>query len=268
MLNTSNQAQQEVLKLADALSGDVAVEVASGLLAAANVIEREIQLRNILTDGGRTAESRAKLARDLFSNQLQGEAVNLIKATVAMRWSSGLDLVQVLEHAGYRAFFNAAEHDQVLDRVEEEVFVFARLVAQNGELQMGLTNPAYDAASKSRLIENLIGKTAHPYTVKVLGHVAANLRGRRTDRVFEEVADLAAARRSRLRAKLRVAISLDDKQRARLTDALTKIYQKPIHLDEVIDQNVIGGIEVRVADDVIDGTIAGRLRQARHQVAG
>jgi F0F1-type ATP synthase delta subunit len=30
----------------------------------------------------------------------------------------------------------------------------------------------------------------------------------------------------------------------------------------------MGGIEVRIADDVIDGTIAGRLRQARHRVAG
>lgn len=268
MLSASNQSQLEVLKLADAVAGNLAVEVASGVLAAANVIEREIQLRNLLTDGGRTPQSRSKLAEDLFGGQLSAAAVDLIKATVAMRWSSGTELVEVLEQAGYRALFSAAEHDQVLDRVEEEVFIFARLVAQNGELQMGLTNPAYDAAAKSRLVENLISGSAHPYTVKVLSHVAANLRGRRTDRVFEEVADLAAARRSRLRAKLRVAISLDDKQRTRLTDALTKIYQKPIHLDEVIDPAVIGGIEVRVADDVIDGTIAGRLRQARHQVAG
>ncbi|MBM3690769.1 MAG: ATP synthase F1 subunit delta [Actinobacteria bacterium] len=133
---------------------------------------------------------------------------------------------------------------------------------------MGLTNPAYVASAKAKLITNLLSDKAHLYTIKVLSHVAANLRGRRTDRVFEEVADLAAARRARLRAKLRVAIALDYSQRTRLTNALTKIYQKPIHLDEVIDSSVIGGIEVRVADDVIDGTIAGRLRQARHQVAG
>jgi F-type H+-transporting ATPase subunit delta len=133
---------------------------------------------------------------------------------------------------------------------------------------MGLTNPAYDAAAKAKLVENLIGGSAHPYAVKVLAHVAANLRGRRTDRVFEEVADLAAARRSRLRAKLRTAIKLDSSQRARLTAALTEIYKKPIQLDEELDTDVIGGIEVRIADDVIDGTIAGRLRQARHQVAG
>lgn len=268
MFSSSNQSQLEVLKLADAVAGDKAVEVASGLLAAANVVEREIQLRNLLTDGGRTPQSRAKLAADLFGKQLAEAAVKLIEATVSLRWSSGAELVEVLEQAGYRAMFNAAEHDQVLDRVEEEVFMFARLVAQSGELQMGLTNPAYDAAAKSKLIENLIGNSAHSYTVTVLSHVAANLRGRRADRVFEDVADLAAARRTRLRAKLRVAIALDEKQRTRLTDVLTKIYQKPIHLDEVIDPSVIGGIEVRIADDVIDGTIAGRLRQARHQVAG
>lgn len=268
MLNANTRSLGEVLKLADSVSGKSAVESATGLLAAAQVIETELQLRNLLTDGGRTPESRSKLASELFLNKINADAVKILTATVSMRWSSGKELVQVLEQAGYRVLFSAAESEQVLDRVEEEVFRFARLVAQNGELQMGLTNPAYEADAKAKLISNLLSDKAHPYTVKVLSHVASHLRGRRTDRVFEEVADLAAARRSRLRAKLRVAIQLDEKQRTRLTDALTKIYQKPIHLDEVIDPSVIGGIEVRIADDVIDGTIAGRLRQARHQVAG
>lgn len=258
----------EVLKAADAISGKSAVESATGILAAAQVIESEIQLRNLLTDGGRTPESRAKLAAELFANQVNADSVKLLSATVSMRWSSGIELVEALEQAGYRILFSAAESEQVLDRVEEEVFRFARLVSQTGELQMGLTNPAYETAAKAKLISNLLSDRAHPYTVTVLSHVAAHLRGRRTDRVFEEVADLAAARRSRLRAKLRVTVSLDETQRTRLTNALTKIYQKPIHLDEVIDPSVIGGIEVRIADDVIDGTIAGRLRQARHQVAG
>ncbi|MFZ9750711.1 MAG: F0F1 ATP synthase subunit delta [Candidatus Nanopelagicales bacterium] len=268
MLAASNSSLSAVLKMADAVSGNTAVEVASGVLAAAQIIETETQLRNVLTDGGRTPASRSKLASDLFTNQIPTEAVNLVKETVAMKWSSGADLVDVLEQAGYRIMFGAAESDQVLDRVEEEVFRFARLVAQSGELQMGLTNPAYESAAKAKLIENLLAGKAHPYSVKVLSHVAANLRGRRTDRVFDEVADLAAARRSKLRAKIRVAISLDDKQRDRLTKVLTKLYNKAVHLDEVIDPNVVGGIEIKIADDVIDGTIAGRLRQARHQVAG
>lgn len=268
MMSSSKQSLSQILKLADSVTGKSAIDVATGVLAAAKVIESEAQLRNLLTDGGRQPESRAKLVTDLFTNQIADQALDIVKTVVKTRWSSGAELVEVLEQAGYRIFFSAAESEQVLDRVEEEVFRFARLVAQNGDLQMGLTNPAYDASAKAKLITNLLSDKAHPYTIKVLSHVAANLRGRRTDRVFEEVADLAAARRARLRAKLRVAIALDDSQRTRLTNALTKIYQKPIHLDEVIDSSVIGGIEVRVADDVIDGTIAGRLRQARHQVAG
>ena len=268
MSNASSQSLAAILKLADSLPGSVAVEAASGLLAAAGVIERESQLRNLLTDGGRTAQSRSKLSADLFASKINAESVEIINAAVAARWSNGAQLVEVLEQAAYRAMFNAAESENVLDRVEEEIFLFARAVSQNGELQMGLTNPAYDAAAKAKLVENLIGGSAHPYAVKVLAHVAANLRGRRTDRMFEEVVDLAAARRSRLRAKLRTAIKLDSSQRTRLTAALTEIYKKPIQLDEELDTDVIGGIEVRIADYVIDGTIAGRLRQARHQVAG
>ena len=70
MSNASSQSLAAILKLADSLPVSVAVEAASGLLAAAGVIERESQLRNLLTDGGRTAQSRSKLSADLFASKI------------------------------------------------------------------------------------------------------------------------------------------------------------------------------------------------------
>ncbi len=268
MSTTSSNSLNSLLKMADALTGVKVLEVSRVLLSAANVIDKEIALRNLLTDGGRSPSARSKLATELFGAELPKEALAILGQAVESRWAFASELVDALEKAGYRAMFALAESESVLDRVEDEIFKFARVVAQNGQLQMALTNPAQSSTAKAGLVKNLLGNNAHPYTLEVLSHVASNLRGRRTDRVFEEVADLAAARRERLRAKLRVAIGLDDTQRTRLSNALTKIYNKPIHLDEVIDTTVMGGIEVRIADDVIDGTIAGRLRQARHRVAG
>ena len=39
-------------------------------------------------------------------------------------------------------------------------------------------------------------------------------------------------------------------------------------LQVVMDKRVIGGVAVRVGDEVIDGTVANRLAQVKRQLAG
>ena len=54
----------------------------------------------------------------------------------------------------------------------------------------------------------------------------------------------------------------------RLASALSAKYGRPVHLNTIVDPTIIGGIKVSIGDDVIDGTIAGRLEDARRQLAG
>ena len=54
----------------------------------------------------------------------------------------------------------------------------------------------------------------------------------------------------------------------RLQDALARQYSRPVHLNVVVDPDVIGGMRVAIGDDVIDGTVANRLDDARRQLAG
>jgi F-type H+-transporting ATPase subunit delta len=36
----------------------------------------------------------------------------------------------------------------------------------------------------------------------------------------------------------------------------------------IIDPTIVGGLRVSIGDDVIDGTVSGRLEDARRQLAG
>ena len=69
-------------------------------------------------------------------------------------------------------------------------------------------------------------------------------------------------------ATVRVAHPLSDADRQRLTDALSRQYDRQIHLNVVVDPDVLGGIRVEIGDDVIDGTVANRLDDARRKLAG
>ena len=68
---------------------------------------------------------------------------------------------------------------------------------------------------------------------------------------------------------MRVARDAGDAEDAqRLQDALARQYGRPVHLNVVVDPEVIGGIRVEIGDDVIDGTVASRLDDARRRLAG
>ena len=53
-----------------------------------------------------------------------------------------------------------------------------------------------------------------------------------------------------------------------MSGVLARQYDRPVHLNVVVDPEVIGGIRVEIGDDVIDGTVSSRLDEARRRLAG
>jgi F-type H+-transporting ATPase subunit delta len=91
--------------------------------------------------------------------------------------------------------------------------------------------------------------------------------GRSLDLSLEEYARLAARRRARLVAEVHVAVALTAEQRSRLAASLTETYGHEVYLNVVLDPKVTGGLTVRVGDELIDGSVATRLAEARRRLA-
>lgn len=243
----------------DAISGD--------LLAVAGVLGQEKSLRQALADSGQPGAARAGIATSLFEGKISAPALAVLTDVVSARWSHDGDLVDVIEQLGAQAAFTVAEADGSLDRIEDELFTVGRAIDQSPELQLALTDPSLAAASKASLVRDLVGASAAPATTSLLAHAAANLRGRRPAAAVEELARLASDQRRQVLAEVRSAIALDTDQRTRLAAALTRLQGRPVRVNVVVDPEVVGGIVVRVGEDVIDGSIASRLEQARRTVS-
>lgn len=70
-------------------------------------------------------------------------------------------------------------------------------------------------------------------------------------------------RNNTLIAKIKSVISLTDEQLSNLKEKLEKKYDKKIILEQEIDKSIIGGLYVRVGNDVIDGTIISKLDEMK-----
>ena len=68
-------------------------------------------------------------------------------------------------------------------------------------------------------------------------------------------------------AHIKSVIPLNEEQKSVLVEKLSKKYEKNIMLKEQLDKSLIGGLYVRIGDDVIDGTIKGKFEEIRKRVS-
>lgn len=271
MQGASRQAYAAALErfeqqIADRSDGTDAGQVSEGLYAVAALLDREPSLRRALVDPASTPSSREQLVDTLLGEQLAALPLTVVRELAHATWSSPTDLRDAVERLAANATLRAAEDDGGLDDVEDELFRFARVVEREPALRAALTDPALPAERKSQLLRALLGSQARPATVALVEVAVTRSRGRSLEGALDELSAMAAARRSRLVAQVRVAIPLDEPQQTRLASALAEIYGRAVQLQVDVDPTVLGGAQVQVGEEVLDGTMTRRLDDARRQL--
>ncbi|MFE2285735.1 F0F1 ATP synthase subunit delta [Streptomyces sp. NPDC059443] len=270
-----NGASRDALATArerlDALTDNTSVDAAklAGELASVTaLLDREVSLRRVITDPAQSGEAKAELANRLLGGQVGGETLDLVSGMVRSRWSRSRDLVDALEELAATADFTAAQTVGALDNVEDELFRFGRIVTSSTELRSALTDRSATVAAKGKLLHSLLGGKADAVTERLVTRLVTHPRGRSLEAGLESLSTLAAKRRNRMVATVTTAVPLSDVQKQRLGAVLAKLYGRQMHLNLDVDPTVLGGIQVRVGDEVIDGTIADRIAEASRRMAG
>jgi F-type H+-transporting ATPase subunit delta len=246
-------------------TGAAAASLSADLFVVAKTLHGSLSLRRAITDPSRDAAAKATLVKDLFKS-LSASAIDLTAKVSSLRWSSSGDLVQVLEQLAIEAQASAANIDGVLDRIEDELFTAEQSVTASPELRKALVTVGADDA-KIGIIKDLFAKNASPYTVALLSQLVTTLRGRSIEVAFHDYKYALAARRNRVIALVRVAVALTDAQRDRLATALTAQVGQPVRINIEVDPSVLGGVAIKFADELVDGTVVNRLANAGRSMA-
>jgi F-type H+-transporting ATPase subunit delta len=255
--------------LETALAKDSAWEtLAEELFGVTGVVDGNASLRRALADPSREGSDKRALARSLFGGRIGETTTDLVADVAGQRWSAERDLGDTLESLAVQTLLATAERARRIDRVEDELFRFERIVAGDPGLRDTLSSRNTDGAGKATLVHGLLEAKAAPETVRLVEQAVRVPRGRRLDRVMEAYLQLASRRRDELVALVTVAAPLTEQQHARLSSALEAHYGKPVTLQLVQDPAVMGGIRIQVDDEVVDGTVLRRLDEARRHVTG
>jgi F-type H+-transporting ATPase subunit delta len=171
-----------------------------------------------------------------------------------------------LIHGYAEALFSVVKAEGELDRVEDELYRFGKMLESNNDLKQVLSDQSIDRSQRVKVLEELLGGKVSAHTLGLLTFIVANNRGRQLPQILSELSELAAEERKHVVAEVRTAIPLNDQQRRSLAAALAKATGKKVDVKVLVDPSILGGVVSKIGDTVIDGSIKHRLEQLREQV--
>lgn len=237
-------------------------DVGGDLFAVVDLLDSTPVLRRSLTDPATPEQARQRLAHGLLDGKVSDQAVTVVAEATAVRWPGSRDLADALEREGVRAVLIGAAQQSSLSEVEDELFRFGRLVDGNPALRTALADRNVPLAVRQTLVDDLLAGKVGDASLR-LARRAVAARQRTVDNTLTSYVTLAAEEQNRVVATVTVASPLTPEQTERLQAALTRQVGRDVVLQVVVDPNVLGGVRVELGDEVIEGTVAGRLDAAR-----
>lgn len=179
------------------------------------------------------------------------ETADIGKQQVAAVYAKAL--IGASENAG-----NTAAVAEELNSLVEDVFNnFPDFESTLGSSRLGVEE-------KTGMIDRVLGSGSEQVRtfLKVLAnHDRLDCVRQVNDRFKKLVNELA----QRVEVEITTAQPLSDKQRGEVVDGLKSKINREIDLTQKIDEDIIGGMIVRVGDTVVDGSVRNKLSQMKSQ---
>ncbi|HWB68302.1 MAG TPA: F0F1 ATP synthase subunit delta [Mycobacteriales bacterium] len=262
-------SRDALARLHDALPAEGDLQQLSGeLFAVVTLLSDQASLRRALSDPSGGAEAKVAIVDRLLGERLGSLALDLVREAVRQRWSQPRDLVDALEELAVSAQLAVAEQADQLGEVEDELFRFGQILKGSPELRAALTDRNLPAERKSQLLHRLLDGRTTAVTLALLERAILEPRGRTLERAIVDLSTLAARRREQLLARVTSAVELTEAEQTQLAASLKQAFGHDVRLQVVVDESLIGGLTVRIGDELIDGSVARQLEEARRRLTG
>lgn len=257
--------------LAEEVAGtapDVLREESAELFSVTSLLADNGSLRRAIADPGIDVATKERVVDNLLTGKISASTLALVRLAARRRWSEPRDLIDAVETVAVDAALASAERNGQLDEVEDQLFRFERILVGEPALREALTNRYLPVERRRELVHRLLEGKAAQVTVALIEQAVLHPRGRTLERVLDDFTSVAAQRRSRLIARVVTAVALTEEQRGRLAAALATEFGHEVHLQTVVDPSILGGITVRVGDELLDASVLRKLKAAERHLTG
>ncbi len=159
-----------------------------------------------------------------------------------------------------RALYDEAEQTGLAEEAGRDMDVVERTLSDSRELRVFLANPTIPRTTKGAVIGRLFGGNVGDLVLRFLHLVLDKGRESMLPSMAQAYGLLQDERLGIQEVRAETAVALTPVQEEALKEALEQFTGKQVRLIAHVDPRLLGGIVVRVGDEVRDGSI-------RHQLA-
>jgi len=165
-----------------------------------------------------------------------------------------------------RALLGVAAERKVVDDVERDLYAVAEVYRAAPEVAAALADPSLTRARKVALIRRAFEGRVVPLVLEFLALLVEKRRFALVAEIAELFDDLSDELQGVIKVRVKTYLPLKPPQRERLLERLKGFTSREPILHEEVDSEILGGIVVRIGDDLIDGSVRGRMRMLKERL--
>jgi F-type H+-transporting ATPase subunit delta len=157
------------------------------------------------------------------------------------------------------ALFAAGEAKKDAERFGAFMEAIAGAVDVDERIAIALESPRVSKRVKAKLLQDALEDVAPDQFVRFLQAIVKRGRQGLFGEISQEYQKLLDTKLNRVHAGITLANEPDAKLEKLLVDRLSKVLGKEVRAHYRVDQQILGGVVVRVGDRIYDGSVRRRL---------
>jgi len=164
------------------------------------------------------------------------------------------------------ALYDIAARENKIDQLEEELLAVNQLLSESEPFRKIINHPRITANEKKEVLANLFKGHISVIMLSFLGYVLDRQRELFLPDMTAYFTGLANKARNVCDVQVVSAVELTGEEKKNLESAMAKSTGKKVKLDFSVEQELLGGVVVRVGDKIIDGSVRYRLQALREHL--
>lgn len=162
-----------------------------------------------------------------------------------------------------RVLFDLAAAADAVDAVDAGLKAVVEAVRGHIDLRTALTDTQVPAETKRDVLRGIFGEQVAPETLAIVTLAVDRGHSDNLGDIAREYGEIAEKERGIVAVDVTTAIALDDATRESLKKKLSAQLGRPVTLREKVDGSILGGVIVKVAGRVLDGSLSSQLDAMR-----
>jgi F-type H+-transporting ATPase subunit delta len=165
------------------------------------------------------------------------------------------------------AFLEAAVEQNDLEKANDDMMLIINTLRASNDLRLFLKSPIIKKDQKSAALATIFEKKINALTVNLLNVLSDKGRLNLLEDIGKHFIDIYNIYNGIIEVNVITAAELGDRQLDNLVKELELVTGKKVKANISVNEDLLGGILVRIDDTVIDGTVKHKLNQLKDRFA-